>query len=133
MPSMFSRKTTSTLSLAQLTGRGLFLWRIPLNVTPYWVIRLLVGTHTKCDDNHVFTGQVPQDLSHSHYSGLTVKNAIVDQFRSRNGRRPDVDIDDPDLPVVTYLHRGEAILYRVWSGDASMHKRGYRETVHRYC
>ena len=84
------------------------------------------------DDYRVLVGQVPQDLSHSHFSGLTVKNAIVDQFRSRQGRRPDVDIVNPDLPVVIYLHRGEAILYRVWSGDSSMHKRGYRETVHRY-
>lgn len=76
-------------------------------------------------------GQVSKDLSHSHFSSLTVKNAIVDQFRDRTNRRPSVDIDKPNLPLLLYMNRGRATLYRIWSGDASMHKRGYRESIHR--
>ena len=71
-----------------------------------------------------------KDLSHSHFCALTSKNAVVDQFRSKFGRRPSVE-RDPDLPLTLYLHRGKATLYRIWSGEGSMHKRGYRGNVHR--
>lgn len=69
---------------------------------------------------------LPEDLTHSHYTSLTVKNAIVDQFRRNAGVRPNVDIDKADLPLLLYLHQSSASLYRVWSGCQSMHKRGYR-------
>ena len=74
-------------------------------------------------------GNTGPDLRHSHFCALTVKNAIVDQFReaSRDGQgRPSVDPHDPDLPVVAYLHRGGATLYRSLGGTGSLHKRGYR-------
>lgn len=62
----------------------------------------------------------------SHYTSLTVKDAICDQLRDDRGWRPSIDLDDPDVPLHLYLHRGEAQLYRVCSGAASLHKRGYR-------
>jgi putative N6-adenine-specific DNA methylase len=72
-----------------------------------------------------------KDLSHSHYSALTVKNSVVDQFREKfDGVRPSVE-KDPDLPLMLYMHRRKATLYRVWSGEGSMHKRGYRGNIHR--
>lgn len=76
-------------------------------------------------------GQATPDLSHSHFNSLTVKNAIVDQFRGLTGKRPSVDTEDPYLPLLLYMHRGKATLYRIWSGDQSMHKRGYRQLVHK--
>lgn len=84
----------------------------------------------KCD---VIMGRdIPQELSHSHFTALTIKNAIVDQFRDAYQTRPSVDLIDPDLPLLLYLHQSQAKLYRVWSGEASMHKRGYRpEVMHR--
>jgi 23S rRNA G2445 N2-methylase RlmL len=81
----------------------------------------------KCDTT---TGVTTAELSHTHFTSLTVKNAIVDQFRSKTGSRPSVDTNDPDLNILLYLHRGWATLYKVWSGDMSMHKRGYRDIVH---
>lgn len=38
---------------------------------------------------------VSRDLTHTHFSSLTVKNAIVDHFRDNdpNGRRPSVDTE----------------------------------------
>ena len=57
------------------------------------------------------------------------QNAVVDQFRDR-GERPSVDTDNPDLPLVVYLDRGRALLYRSLSGARSMHKRGYRDAMH---
>lgn len=42
---------------------------------------------------------------------------------------PQVDVDHPDVPLVLYIDRDCAVLYRVWSGEGSMHKRGYKEGV----
>jgi putative N6-adenine-specific DNA methylase len=61
---------------------------------------------------------------------LVVKDAIVDQFRKRGGRRPDVDKERPDLPVRLVLLGDEAILYRDLAGE-SLHKRGYRDVQHK--
>ena len=69
------------------------------------------------------------DLSHSHYSSLTLKNVVVDQHRARHGNRPSVDVADPDVFFSMYLHGGRCVVYRVWSGAQSMHKRGYRADV----
>lgn len=71
-------------------------------------------------------GAVDASLSHSHFSALTVKNAIVDAVRDKTKDRPTVDVVNPDLPFLVYLHNGACTLYRVWSGASSMHKRGYR-------
>ncbi|CAN0460400.1 unnamed protein product, partial [Hapterophycus canaliculatus] len=57
------------------------------------------------------------------------QNAVVDQLRD-NGQRPSVDTENPDLPLVVYLDRGRALLYRSLSGTRSMHKRGYRDAMH---
>ena len=65
-------------------------------------------------------------LTNTHYSALTVKNAVVDATREEHGWRPNVDAEDADLPLFLHVHRGDASLYRVLSGAASMHKRGYR-------
>ena len=83
----------------------------------------------KCDTT--LGRDVGRDLTHTHFCSLTVKNAIVDQFRDSVGTRPSVDLEDPELPLLLYLHRGSATLYRIWSGDSSLHKRGYRGMVHK--
>ncbi len=86
-------------------------------------------------------GQVPKELCHSHYTGLTVKNALVDAVREmrQDGIRPDVDTVNPDVPLVLVL-RGtgssregcQASLFRMLHSGGSLHKRGYRiPTVHK--
>lgn len=64
-------------------------------------------------------------LTHSKFAALLVKDAIVDQFRARRGRRPDVDTRRPHLPLKLTLLRDQATVYREYSG-ASLHKRGYQ-------
>jgi putative N6-adenine-specific DNA methylase len=82
--------------------------------------------HTiKCDCT--IGRDVPTDIAHTHFSSLTLKNAITDKFRDNVGVRPSVNTTDPTLLISVYLHRGSATLYRVWSGERSMHKRGYRQ------
>ena len=66
---------------------------------------------------------VNKDVSHTHYTSLTVKNAIVDQFRDTYGKRPSVDAENPDLPLIVFLQQDTAWLYRSLSGLGSMHKR----------
>lgn len=64
-------------------------------------------------------------LTHSSFAALTVKDAIVDQFRQRFGKRPNVDTENPDLPLKLVLQRDTMTLWRNWTGD-TLHKRGYR-------
>jgi 23S rRNA G2445 N2-methylase RlmL len=65
-------------------------------------------------------------LSHSHFCALTVKNAVTDHFVETSGQRPSVSVDEPEVPLFLSIHEESASLYRVWSGVASLHKRGYR-------
>ena len=79
------------------------------------------------------TGGVAPALAHSHFSSLTLKNAVVDSFRGENqlGRRPSVAKDGCDVPLHLFLDRDRCTLYRSLSSE-SLHKRGYRaRTSHR--
>jgi len=65
-------------------------------------------------------------ITHSKYGALKVKDAVVDQFRERFGRRPNVDRESPDVRINVYLFRDRARIAIDLSG-ASLHRRGYRE------
>lgn len=71
-----------------------------------------------------FTGQ-GGGIDNSHFGALKVKDALVDQFRARYGRRPAVDRVTPDVRLHLHLERGQASLSLDLSG-ASLHQRGYR-------
>lgn len=65
-------------------------------------------------------------LNHTHFGALKVKDAVVDQFRNAHGARPSIDQQNPDLRINVYLHGTDAIISIDLSGE-SLHKRGYRE------
>ncbi len=65
-------------------------------------------------------------LTHSRYAAQLVKDAIVDRFRDREGRRPSVDTASPVLPVFVHLAQDRATLYVDLAGE-SLHKRGYHD------
>lgn len=71
-----------------------------------------------------FTG-VSKKIIHTQFGAQRVKDAIVDRFRERSGRRPSVDLDHPDLRINVHLHREIATVSLDLSGD-SLHQRGYR-------
>jgi len=73
----------------------------------------------------VFASVANSTIRHSQYAALTVKDAIVDQFRAQGGVRPNVEPIDPDLWINLYLHANRATLSLDLSGG-SMHRRGYR-------
>jgi len=73
------------------------------------------------------TGGAP-GLSHSHFTALQVKNAIVDRQRDLWGKRSSIDLDEADLCMHLHLGRGSAVLSLDGSGG-SLHRRGYRAAM----
>lgn len=69
-----------------------------------------------------------QQLNHTHFTALQVKNAIVDQQRDRFHQRSSVDTQQPDVQINVHLHRDRATVSLDSSGD-SLHRRGYRPAV----
>jgi putative N6-adenine-specific DNA methylase len=64
-------------------------------------------------------------FKHSQYAAQKVKDAIADQFRDRFGRRPDVDLDKPQIRIHLHIHEDQCTISLDSSGD-SLHRRGYR-------
>jgi 23S rRNA G2445 N2-methylase RlmL len=66
------------------------------------------------------------ELHHSGFAALKVKDAVVDALRDRMaGRRPDVNVKDPDVSVVLHLRGQDARLFVDLAGEP-LHRRGYR-------
>jgi len=84
------------------------------------------ATHMGPDDTLAVDANVSNSqITHSRYAALKVKDAIVDQFRERHGRRPSVDTEQPSLRINVYIYRDQARLSLDLSGE-SLHRRGYR-------
>ncbi len=62
---------------------------------------------------------------HSGFVSQRVKDGIVDRFRDRTGRRPSVDLKNPDVRIHIHLTDTHCSVSLDSSGD-SLHKRGYR-------
>ncbi len=69
-------------------------------------------------------------FNHSQYIALKAKDAIVDQFRSKFNKRPNVDIVNPDLRLNLHIFQDSATLSLDSSND-SLHRRGYREDANK--
>ncbi|MDP6989047.1 MAG: THUMP domain-containing protein, partial [Planctomycetota bacterium] len=66
-------------------------------------------------------------LDHTLFVAQRTKDAVVDTLRSPDGRRPSVDLEDPDLRIHVHLFRDRCTLSLDTSG-ASLHRRGWRRT-----
>ena len=64
-------------------------------------------------------------IYHSKYASLKLKDAIVDRFRDKRGKRPDVNTIRPDIVFNLYIENDIATISLDTSGD-SLHRRGYR-------
>lgn len=64
-------------------------------------------------------------FTHSQYTALKVKDAIVDKFRDDTGERPNVDLRFPDLKINVHIDRSICTISLDTSGE-SLHKRGYK-------
>ncbi|WP_207431253.1 THUMP domain-containing class I SAM-dependent RNA methyltransferase [Sabulibacter ruber] len=65
-------------------------------------------------------------FEHSLYVSQLTKDAIVDQFREKTGRRPNIDVTTPDVRLNLHMHENIVTLALDSSGD-SLHRRGYRQ------
>jgi 23S rRNA (guanine2445-N2)-methyltransferase / 23S rRNA (guanine2069-N7)-methyltransferase len=74
----------------------------------------------------VDAGTAMSKLTHSQFIGLRVKDAVVDQFRQRDGSRPGIDTDEPDIRINVRLRRDRATLSLDLAGSP-LHRRGWRE------
>ena len=66
-----------------------------------------------------------ENFNHANYVALKVKDAIVDQLRTVYGRRPDVELENPDLRLHVHISDEKCTISLDSSGN-SLHKRGYR-------
>lgn len=64
-------------------------------------------------------------ITHSRFAALRVKDAIADRFMEKFGKRPDVNTDEPDIPINLNIRNNFCTISLDTSGK-SLHKRGYR-------
>jgi len=77
----------------------------------------------------VFASVTQSNINHSKFAALRLKDAIVDYFRERDGKRPSIDRRNPDLWLNVHIEKNVAIISVDTSGG-SLHRRGYRvETI----
>ncbi len=78
------------------------------------------------DETFAIDSTVNSDnFTHSLYVSQKTKDAIADKFRDTDGRRPDVDVKQPDLRINIHIHQSTCNVSLDSSG-ASLHHRGYR-------
>lgn len=68
---------------------------------------------------------VDSKISHTMFGAQKIKDAIVDQFRNKFGKRPSVARERPDVQIYVHIHRDLVSVYLDLSGE-SLHRRGYR-------
>lgn len=69
-----------------------------------------------------------EKFTHSKYVALKSKDAIVDRFRDKFGKRPGVDLDYPALRINIHIEKDYCTVSLDSSGQ-SLHKRGYKSAT----
>ncbi len=85
------------------------------------------GEHLGIDNSFAVDGTCAQGspVTHSRFAALRVKDGVVDQFREKTGRRPDVQVTRPDIRLNIHVGADKSTLSIDLSGE-SLHRRGYR-------
>ncbi len=73
-----------------------------------------------------FSAKNSEAINNTHFGALKVKDAIVDQMRSRFQVRPSINTEQPNIRINVYLNGESAQLSLDLSGE-SLHRRGYRD------
>lgn len=66
------------------------------------------------------------EIRNTQFGGLTIKDAIVDQFRAQGNERPSVDKKSPDISFQARLVKQQVTIYLDFSGRG-LFQRGYRQ------
>lgn len=83
----------------------------------------------------IISREVNRHFRNSHYLSLVLKDAIVDQFKEKSGKRPSIDLDDPIYPLTLRIephpnkegYKGIVVLDFM---GFSLNQRGYRSSGH---
>lgn len=67
-----------------------------------------------------------EEFRNSRFVTYKVKDAIVDQFMEKGGRRPNISVANPDLRLNIHIADNNVTLSLDSSGE-SLHRRGYRQ------
>ena len=73
----------------------------------------------------VSTTAIQCPLKSIDFMTLRIKDAVCDIFREKTGKRPDVEVRDPDIRIHLFLEKNHFSLYIDTSG-APLHQRGFR-------
>jgi putative N6-adenine-specific DNA methylase len=65
----------------------------------------------------------------NHYVELKIRDAIVDQFRKNTTLRPSVDLKNAEIRINVHVQENNFTVSLDSSGE-SLHKRGYRKSMH---
>jgi len=92
------------------------------------------GVHGIAWEEHVrATGTIAVDASgtndalrNTQFTAVRTKDAVADRFREKFGRRPDVDVSNPDLRINVAV-RSERATVSVDLSGIPLHRRGYRK------
>lgn len=74
----------------------------------------------------VFATVSHSTITHSRFAALRLKDAVVDYFRQRTGKRPSIDTRYPDVWLNLHIEKNRATISLDASGG-SLHRRGYRQ------
>ena len=66
------------------------------------------------------------EFRHSKFVAYRVKDAIADYFREKEGKRPSVQVTNPDITLHIHIAQERCTLSLDSSGE-SLHRRGYRQ------
>lgn len=92
-------------------------------------LKLPWDMHLDLDKTFAIDGAVfNSGITHSMYAALKTKDAIADFFRSKYGRRPSVDTDEPDVRINVHINRNQCTVSLDSSGS-SLHLRGYKVSI----
>ena len=67
-----------------------------------------------------------EEFRHSKFVSYKVKDAIVDQFREKTGKRPNISVANPDVRLNIHIAEDQCTL-SLDSSRESLHRRGYRQ------
>ena len=84
--------------------------------TTIFELKSTFSTQATCNSD-VFT--------HSKYASLVLKDAIVDTFRKKYNKRPNVEPKKSDIKIHLHINKHTCTISLDSSGD-SLHKRGYK-------
>jgi len=65
-------------------------------------------------------------FNNSKFTSLKAKDAIVDRFRNKFAKRPNIDAKNPDLKIDIHINKNTCTISLDSSGE-SLHKRGYKK------